>query len=63
VWILRGIVSGLIRKGYPQENRRHEHMHRTLKSDALNPVAFNLREQQEVFYIFRHDYNNDRPDE
>jgi len=64
IWlILLGIIPERIRKGCPQENGRHERMHRTLKGDALNPVAGNLKEQQQAFDIFRHDYNNDRPHE
>lgn len=64
VWlILLGIVPERIAKGCPQENGRHERMHRTLKRDALNPVAKNLKEQQKQFDIFRQDYNNDRPHE
>jgi putative transposase len=62
-WILLGIIPERIHKGCPQENGRHERMHRTLKSDALNPVAGNLKEQQKAFDIYRHDYNNDRPHE
>jgi len=62
-WILLGIVPERITKGSPQENGRHERMHRTLKSDALNPVAENLKEQQKAFDLYRHDYNNDRPHE
>ena len=64
IWlILLGIIPERIRKGCPQENGRHERMHRTLKSDALNPAARNLKEQQKALDIFRHDYNNDRPHE
>ena len=62
-WILLGIIPERIAKGCPQQNGRHERMHRTLKSDALNPVARNLKEQQEAFDIYRHDYNHDRPHE
>lgn len=62
-WILLGIIPECIGKGCPQENGRHERMHRTLKSDALDPVADNLKEQQKAFDIFRHDYNNERPHE
>jgi transposase InsO family protein len=62
-WILLGIVPERIGKGCPQENGRHERMHRTLKSDALNPAAENLKEQQKAFDIYRHDYNHDRPHE
>jgi len=62
-WILLGIIPERIGKGCPQENGRHERMHRTLKNDALNPVGRHLKEQQKAFDIFRHDYNNDRPHE
>lgn len=64
VWFIRlGIVPERIEKGCPQENGRHERMHRTLKSDALDEVARNLKEQQKLFDIFRIDFNNDRPHE
>jgi transposase InsO family protein len=62
-WILLGIIPERIRKGCPQENGRHERMHRTLKSDVLNPVAGNLREQQKAFDLYRYDYNHERPHE
>ncbi len=62
-WILLGIIPERIEKGCPQENGRHERMHRTLKSDALDPVADNLKEQQKAFDLYRHDYNNYRPHE
>ena len=64
IWLIQlGIIPERIKKGCPQENGRHERMHRTLKSDALDPVAKNLKEQQKQFDIFRYDYNNDRPHE
>lgn len=64
IWlILLGIIPERIGKGCPQENGRHERMHRTLKSDALDPVARNLKEQQKAFDIYRHDFNDDRPHE
>lgn len=62
-WILLGIIPERIAKGCPQENSRHERMHRTLKNDALDNVAKNLKEQQKAFDIFRYDFNNDRPHE
>lgn len=64
IWlILLGIIPERIGKGCPQENGRHERMHRTLKSDALDPVARNLKEQQKAFDIYRHDFNYYRPHE
>jgi transposase InsO family protein len=62
-WILLGISPERISKGCPQENGRHERLHRTLKSDALNPVARNLKEQQKAFDLYRYEYNHDRPHE
>lgn len=64
IWLIQlGIIPERIKKGCPQENGRHERMHRTLKSDTLDHVAKNLKEQQKQFDIFQHDYNNDRPHE
>ena len=64
VWfILLGIIPERIGKGCPQENGRHERMHRTLKSDALDEVAKNSKEQQKRFDIFRQDFNFYRPHE
>lgn len=61
--ILLEVIPERITKGCPQENARHERMHRTLKSDALDPVAKNLKEQQKAFDIYRHDFNYHRPHE
>ncbi len=64
VWFIQlGIIPERIEKGCPQENGRHERMHRTLKSDTLDVVARNLKDQQNKFDIFRYDFNNDRPHE
>jgi len=62
-WILLGIIPERIDKGCPQQNGRHERMHRTLKSEALDPVAKNNKEQQKKFDIFRFDFNNYHPHE
>ena len=62
-WILLGIIPERIAKGCPQENGRHERMHRTLKSEALDPIAQNLKEQQKAFDVYQRDFNFDRPHE
>lgn len=62
-WILLGIIPERIAKGCPQENGRHERLHRTLKSEALNPVSRNIKEQQKAFDLYRYEYNHDRPHE
>ena len=64
IWfILLGIIPERIGKGCPQENGRHERMHRTMKSEALDPVARNIKEQQKALVIYRNDFNNYRPHE
>lgn len=62
-WIELGIVPELIEPGKPQQNGRHERMHRTLKKDAASPPAPNLRAQQRRFDRFRTIYNDERPHE
>lgn len=62
-WIQLGIIPERIDKGCPQQNGRHERMHRTLKEEALDPASRNMKEQQKRFDWFRIDYNNYRPHE
>jgi hypothetical protein len=50
----------LIAPASPQQNGRHERMHRTLKAEATRPPSGNLRAQQVRFNRFRHEYNDDR---
>jgi len=60
VWLLQlGIRLERIAPGKPQQNGRHERMHRTLKLET-EPQA-NLRAQQRVFDHWRCDYNDERP--
>ena len=58
-----GITPELIRPGKPQENGRHERMHRTLKRRTANPPRSNLRAQQRRFNEFRRVFNDERPHE
>ena len=47
VWWLRlGIQLERIQPGHPQQNGRHERMHRTLKAEATKPAAANVLQQQ-----------------
>jgi transposase InsO family protein len=62
-WIDLGITPERIRPGKPQENGRHERMHRTLKAETLRPPAETLRKQQQRFDRFREEYNHSRPHE
>jgi putative transposase len=62
VWWLRlGIVLERSTPGHPQDNGRHERMHRTLKADATKPAAANVLQQQARFDTFLTHYNQDRP--
>jgi transposase InsO family protein len=64
VWWLRlGITIERIRPGHPQQNGRHERMHRTLKMEATRPAGSNFLQQQAKFDAFVHDFNNERPHE
>lgn len=62
-WIKLGIRPERIDSGKPQQNGRHERMHRTLKQDATKPPKADLVRQQVRFDEFRHEYNYDRPHE
>jgi transposase InsO family protein len=62
VWWLRlGIQIQRIKPGNPQQNGRHERMHRTLKKEATKPASFNFLQQQERFDRFIDVYNHERP--
>lgn len=62
-WIRLGIFPELIEPASPQQNGRHERMHRTLKAEATRPAAGNLRAQQRRFNDFVHQFNQERPHE
>jgi putative transposase len=64
VWWLRlGILPELSEPGKPQQNGRHERMHKTLKDEATKPPGGNGRAQQRKFNVFRREYNEVRPHE
>jgi transposase InsO family protein len=48
-WVRLGILPELIEPGRPQQNGRHERMHRTLKAETTRPAAGNLAAQQRRF--------------
>ncbi len=62
-WLKLGIELHFIRPASPQENGRHERMHRTLKKQTSRPPAANPAEQQARFDAFRRHYNEERPHE
>jgi transposase InsO family protein len=60
-WMQLGIRHYRIEPGKPQQNGRHERMHRTLKAEATRPPGANLRCQQRKFDAFRKEFNEERP--
>jgi putative transposase len=62
-WMKLGIVPERIAAGHPEQNGRHERLHRTLKQETASPPAANRRAQQRAFDGFRQEYNQQRPHE
>jgi putative transposase len=62
-WVRLGILPERIEPGKPQQNGRHERMHKTLKEATAQPPGETAAHQQEIFDQFRHEYNNERPHE
>lgn len=62
-WIKLGIIPERIEPGKPQQNGRHERMHRTLKRRIGQPGAADLQAQQVVLDEFVQHYNHERPHE
>ena len=62
-WLRLGIRHERIDPGCPQQNGRHERMHRTLKAETASPPRANLRQQQLAFEKFTEEYNHQRPHE
>lgn len=62
-WIKLGIVPERIQAGHPEQNGRHERLHRTLKAEAAQPPATTRRQQQQALDRFRQEYNEVRPHE
>lgn len=62
-WIKLGIRPQRIQPGHPEQNGRHERMHRTLSQEAISPPAANLSAQQRAFDRFVDFYNYHRPHE
>jgi len=62
-WAKLGIRLERIVPGHPQQNGRHERLHRTLKAETTRPAAASVAEQQARFDRFRADFNHHRPHE
>lgn len=62
-WMSLGIKPMRTKPASPQENGKHERMHRTLKAETTKPSGKNQLNQQEKFNHFRKVYNDERPHE
>src|SRR5262249_26270761 len=58
-----GIRPERILPGHPDQNGRHERMHRTLGAETTKPPQRTFSAQQRIFDAFRDEYNNVRPHE
>jgi putative transposase len=62
-WMRLGIASERIEPGHPEQNGRHERLHRTLNQATLRPAAKTARAQQKRFDAYVRYYNDERPHE
>lgn len=62
-WLKLGIGLYRSRPGCPQDNPRHERMHRELKAETARPPAASMGAQQRRFRAFVGEYNELRPHE
>jgi transposase InsO family protein len=62
-WLRLGIAIERIQPGHPQQNGRHERMHRTLKQETARPPGMNALQQQGRFDDFVSEFNDERPHE
>jgi transposase InsO family protein len=62
-WIKLGIRPELTQPSHPEQNGRHERMHKTLKAETTRPPAVHKRAQQREFDRFRRRFNEERPHE
>ena len=62
-WVRLGVLPDLIEPGRPDQNGRHERMHKTLKAETTRPAAGSNAAQQRRFNPWRDEFNNVRPHE
>jgi transposase InsO family protein len=62
-WHKLGIRHERIDPGHPEQNGRHERMHRDLKRETASPPATTMAKQQRLFDQFRARFNQERPHE
>jgi putative transposase len=60
-WVAQGVGLDRIAPGHPEQNGRHERMHRDLALEVEGRVDGDLTAQQAALDIWRRDYNQLRP--
>lgn len=64
IWFVKlGIIPERIEAGHPEQNGRHERMHRTLKEATASPPKENMYEQQQAFDFFVKEFDEETPHE
>jgi len=64
IWLIKlGITPEWITPGNPQENGKHERMHRTLKQEVCQSPEEDINKQNEQLARFQYEYNFVRPHE
>jgi putative transposase len=58
-WLKLGVTHERIKPGHPEQNGRHERMHRTLKDETAKPPRATLRAQQRAFDAFVEEFNHE----
>lgn len=62
-WMKLGVGHDRIDPGQPQQNGRHERMHKTLKAECARPPEADRARQQACFDRWRAEFNEERPHE
>jgi transposase InsO family protein len=63
-WFIElGIMPVFSDPAHPEQNGRHERMHRDLKAACAKPSAYDLKAQQRSLNLFVKEYNHIRPHE
>ncbi len=62
-WIRLGIHPERIEPGHPEQNGRHERLHKTLKAHTASRPSATISQQQRRFNAFCAEYNDHRPHE
>jgi transposase InsO family protein len=60
-WVKLGILPERTEPGHPEQNGRHERMHRTLKAEVASPPRSDWDAQRAALEHWRKHFNESRP--